>query len=356
MNSAIYTPMLKSKRGEAKALIHLSDEVKAHITPFFDVLALKPNISSGSDVHEHMLKQALMMASGWKKQGACYVDLFDVDPAARGQGGAHPAQIVHDRLASENVEAIPVVGLERDLSYKLVIRALISNSADALAIRLETEDIQLPTGLADRIRRLVYELGAASVPLHIFMDFRSILTQPADIIHMQVTKALAELRSLNPARIVFSASAMVSSMGDFKKGTFNRVSRLDFLTWQMIAKSHSRISYADYGVVHPDYTDLDPRFIKPAAKIRYTTDRDWLVIKGSRWAEDTSQHHGLSKVLCARPEFRGPDSWGGEYIVSAAAGRPKYGSLETWVTIDQNAHITHTVNQMTKVLAPSVIQ
>jgi hypothetical protein len=351
VNSAIYTPILKSKRGEAKALLHLSPSVKPNIIPFFDVLALKSESLSGSDVQEHMIKQALTMASGWKQQGPCYVDLFDVAPSARGIDGVHPALLVHERLASEQVHVIPVVGLERDLPYKLAIRSVVSNGADALGIRLEAEDIQLPTGLAIRVRQLIQEIGARSIPVHLFLDFRSIANQPSDIIQVQFSKALAELRSLGVARIVFAASAMVNNMGGFKKDSFNRVPRLDYLTWRALASIHSDVDFADYGVVHPDYIDLDPRFIKPAAKIRYATDREWLIVKGSRWVSDTSQHHGLSRVLCSNPEFRGADCWGSDYISTAASGRKSYGALETWVTIDQNTHITHTVSQLTKVVA-----
>jgi hypothetical protein len=54
-------------------------------------------------------------------------------------------------------------------------------------------------------------------------------------------------------------------------------------------------------------------------------------------------------MLRAKAQFRGDDSWGGEYIVSAANGRLKYGTLETWVTIDQNNHITHTVRQLSRI-------
>jgi hypothetical protein len=95
--------------------------------------------------------------------------------------------------------------------------------------------------------------------------------------------------------------------------------------------------------------DFDPRLIKPAAKIRYTSDQEWLIAKGIRWADDTSQYHDLSKMLRAKVEFRGDDCWGSKYIMSAISGRPKYGTLETWVTIDQNTHITHTVNQLIKI-------
>lgn len=349
MNEFVYTPIIKTKRGEAKALVELDSSVKKKIIPFFDVLALKADTQNGNDVHEHMVKQSLNIVAAWKQKGPCYIDLFDVTPSARGLNGNHPATIVHETIFSNLVDAIPVVGIERDIAYKLAIRSVIASGVGAIAIRLDTEDTQLPSLLAPRISQLVAELGATELPLHIFLDFRSIELVATDTIQMLCSKALIELRKLKPARIVFAASAIVPNMAKFKRNSLNRVARRDFLTWSLMAQSDLDLDYADYGVVHPDYFDFDPRMIKPAAKIRYTADSEWLIVKGSCWRDDTSQHHALSKMLLAEKEFRDDGCWGSQYITSAALGRTKYGTLETWVTIDQNAHITHTVKQVASI-------
>lgn len=350
MTSPIYTPMLKSKRGESKAIFNLDDSVKENIIPFFDVLALPAEATNGSDVQEHIVKQILNISSAWKNRGPCYVDLFDVIPSARALNGVHPARIAHSKLFSESVQAIPVVGIERDVAYKLSIRHVLQDGVEAIAVRLDTEDIQLPSSLPSRITQLISEIGATNLPLHVFMDFRSIEGVPTEILQQRVLRAVGELRKMSPARIVFAASAIVSNMGGFKRNTLNRVRRNDYLTWRAIAASHGDVDYADYGVVHPDYFDFDPRLIKPAAKIRYAADEQWVVIKGACWRDNTAQHHELSQMLMNTADFRGNDSWGGAYICSAASGRPKYGTLETWVTIDQNNHITQTVKQMSRVI------
>ena len=185
MKRVLYSPILKSKRGEAKSLQHLSASVKSRIIPFFDILALKPGTQNGGEVEAHLIKQALTVASGWKQQAVCYVDLFDINPLARGKEGKHPVTIVHDRLAAEQVRAIPVIGLERDIQYKLSVRSVVANSAEALAIRLEAEDIQLTSVLAGRVKQLVGELGATAIPIHIFCDFRSVAGQSPDTLRAQ---------------------------------------------------------------------------------------------------------------------------------------------------------------------------
>lgn len=342
----IYTPMLKSKQGEAKALMHLDRQTKSKIIPFFDVLALKSGLSNGSDVDTFLEKQAINICAAWNGRGLCYVDLYDIDPSARGYGGVHPVNIVHEKFAFDRIDAIPVVGVERDIAYKLAVRRVVNDGADAIAIRLGSEDIQLPSILVERVSRLVSEIGASGLPLHVFMDFRSIEHTDSDVIQMRFSRALAEVRKLNPSRIIFAASAFVSDMSKVKKGGVKSIARRDFLIWEMLAKDHADIDFADYGVIHPGYFDFDPKTIKPAAKIRYTADKEWLIVKGSRWINDTSQHRSLSKLLYSSEQFRGQDCWGGECIVSAALGGQAFRRLEDWVTIDQNNHITHTVRQL----------
>ena len=353
MKHPVYTPILKSKLGEAKALMRLDRQTKSKIIPFFDILALKSGLSNCNDVHTFLEKHATFVAAAWNGRGPCYVDLRDIDPSARGFHGEHPVTIVHDRLSFDQVEVIPVVGIERDVAYKLAVRRVVAQGADGIAVRLGSEDIQLPSSLVERVTRLMAEIGASDLPLHVFMDFAAIEHVDSDVIQMRLLRALAEINKLNPARVVFSASAFISDMGKVKKGVLKTIPRRDFLIWESMNMIAPEVDYADYGVVHPGYFDFDPRTIKPAAKIRYTSDKEWLIAKGSRWVSDTSQHQGLSKLLYKSEKFRGGDCWGGESIVAAALGRPSLRRLEDWVTIDQNNHITHTVRQLSRVRVAS---
>lgn len=349
MTDQIYTPISKTKVGESRAMIRLDQYTKARIIPFFDVLALKTGLQNGADVHIHLEKQANNIAGAWNGRGACYVDLLDITPSARGYDGEHPVAIIHDKIAYERVEAIPVVGIDRDIAYKLAIRRVMFAGAAAIAIRLADEDLQLPSTLVQKISALVAEVGGHGAELHLFMDFRSIINQPSDIVQLKVDRALVELRRLKPSRIVFAASAIVADMSGFKRNTINKVARRDYLNWLLIAKRHPDVDFADYGVIDPEYLDLDPRRIKPAAKIRYTSDDHWIVVKGVKWVRDTSQHRRLAEMLSEKPEFRGADCWGTESIVSAVTGGHAYRRLEDWVTIDQNTHIVHTVRQLAKI-------
>lgn len=349
MTDPMYSPIFKTKPGEAKAIIRLDRHTKGKIIPFFDVLALRTGLKNGADVHLHLEKQANNIAGAWNGKGACYVDLLDISPSARGYGGEHPVTVVFDKIAYERVDAIPVVGIERSISYKLAIRRVISAGATAIAVRLADEDLQLPSTLFHKVSNLVAEVGASGVDLHVFMDFRSITNQSSDLLQSKVDRALVELRKLRPARLVFAASAIVADMSGFKRNSVNKVSRRDYLIWMLIAGRHPDVDFADYGVIDPEYLDIDPKVIKPAAKIRYAADDHWIVVKGIKWVRDTAQHRRLAEMLSKKQEFRGADCWGSENIVSAITGGHAFRRLEDWVTIDQNTHIAHTVRQLAKV-------
>lgn len=353
MSSAVYSPFVKTKRGEARALKELDSTTKRAIVPLFDILKLSRGITAESDIQKHLEKQVGMIDLAWADQGACYVDLYDVHPGARALNGLHPLTCVSALLDQKRISFFPVAGLGRDVNYLVALRAVIGNGCLGLAVRLEVEDLLLPRGLGLKIQTLIDQVGATSLPLHVLIDCRSLVGQDAGRLRRAIQAALPEIRVLSPERIVLCASSMVADMSTFKKNTLNRVKRDDLSLWMSFVQvGSSDLGFGDYGVIHPDYADLDPRVIKPSAKIRYTAPGEWIVIKGFRWVDDTSQHHDLSMELANCPEFRSADSWGGSYIVSAAAGRPKYGTLETWVTVDQNVHITLTRKQVERVLMP----
>ena len=351
MNTPSYSPFVKTKRGESKALKELDSRVKHSIVPFFDVLALSRGVTSESDVHKHLEKQVSMVELAWADQNICYVDLYDVNPAARALDGVHPLTLINALLEKKKISYVPVAGLARDLNYLVALRSVVNDGGSALALRLEVEDLLLPSNLKVKILTLVSELGAVNLPLHILIDCRSLVGQDVRKLKNAIQTALPVIRSLSPVRITLAASSMEANVSGFKKNTINRIKRDDLALWIDVCQAGAwDVGFGDYGVIHPDYVDLDPTVIKPTAKIRYTTGSEWIFVKGFRWIDDTSQHHHLSKQLAACSEFRGDDSWGGHYIESAAVGRSKYGTLETWVTVDQNSHITLTSKQVERIL------
>jgi hypothetical protein len=102
------------------------------------------------------------------------------------------------------------------------------------------------------------------------------------------------------------------------------------------------IIFGDYAISHPVQKELDPRTMRMSASIRYTTQENWLVVKGRNVRQyGFDQYFELCKTLVKRPEFSGKDySWGDNYIADCAAGRTGPGNATTWRKVGTNHHLT----------------
>jgi hypothetical protein len=100
-------------------------------------------------------------------------------------------------------------------------------------------------------------------------------------------------------------------------------------------------AFGDYAISHPASLFVDMRLLKPSAKIRYTADDGWYIIKGENVRDyGFEQYHDLSEKVVGSRYYCGPAySWGDGYLKKCADGTGKTGNLTTWVQVDTNHHI-----------------
>ena len=79
-----------------------------------------------------------------------------------------------------------------------------------------------------------------------------------------------------------------------------------------------------------------------SASIRYTTDGNWLVVKGRNVRRyGFEQYFELCRTLVMRQEFSGRGfSWGDQYIDDCAFERTGPGNATTWRKVGTNHHLT----------------
>ncbi len=113
--------------------------------------------------------------------------------------------------------------------------------------------------------------------------------------------------------------------------------------------------FGDYAISHPVPKELDPRTMRMSASIRYTTESEWLVVKGRNVRQfGFDQYFALSKALVERPEFSGLSfSWGDQYIADCADGITGPGNATTWRKVGTNHHITLVTRELAN-LIPAV--
>jgi hypothetical protein len=319
--------------------------------PLIDLLA----IADGMDVagvQRHIERCVEYIVGAWPAKMPFYMDLFDIAPAVRGPRNIHPALLTLRAIRGKGFNPIPVVGLDRDAQYLRAIREVLDDGPDAICVRLQEEDYLDPGSTVTQLRDLFSNLGAAKLERHMVLDFRSIEHKRSESIRSRAVAMLEGLSRERYSRFVFLASSMISLSG-VGANSIARVERREVQLWQQIRQAAAAdIAYGDYGVVHPDYVDLDPRIIRPAAKIRYAAPRVWVVAKGRRWTLDTEQHRTLATRILREPEHRNTSmGWGERYLRDCAAGRQPTSNLERWVAVDTNVHFEFAVRQISRVLA-----
>jgi hypothetical protein len=106
--------------------------------------------------------------------------------------------------------------------------------------------------------------------------------------------------------------------------------------------------FGDYAIAHPVPTELDPRTMRMSASIRFTTDEDWLIVKGKNVRQyGFDQYFELCRTLVGLPEYLGENfSWGDRFIARCARGSAGPGNATTCRKVGTNHHLTLVARQL----------
>ena len=133
--------------------------------------------------------------------------------------------------------------------------------------------------------------------------------------------------------------------------------RAEWLIWKALHARRDRLNrlptFGDYAISHPVPREVDPRIIQRSAQIRYSTDDEFLVVKGrSIRLHGNEQHYDLAAQLVGRPEFHGDGfSWGDSYIAARARREPGTGNGMTWRKAGTSQHLAFATSQIASLRA-----
>lgn len=304
-----YVPILKGKAGEFGALRELSENSRDAIAPFFDV----PRIPLNSDgkpartVDKHLNKFVSGIIGAWDTERLAFFDIYDLDLHSRVEGGEHPVNYVADHLYEADIRLVVSTGLDRDNEYQTAVRKAQKTLGRGICIRLLRDDIDAVAITSHDLEKLAQKIGIAVEEIDLLLDFRAL--QP-EAVSKATTAAKALINGL-PAiseyrSLTVASSGFPQSMAGIAPDTSTLIPRTELELWRGLDNSDSVIerlpNYSDYGVVHPDLKDINPRVMKASAKIRYTLDQHWLVLKGRGLHSHPrrfKQYHDLSSELVA---------------------------------------------------------
>jgi len=353
---AHYYPILKGKAAELWALTNLPDDIRPMITPLIEVAPIPWDFAQdqpAKTIDQHLALTAGQLFSAWGTQSVMLdVSLLPADE--RMQTGRHPLTYILEQARAEGLRVVPVTGLGRDEDHYDAVATGIAVDGLGAALRLENEDFELRRDdLARAVAEIIERVGVPSEECTLFVDFGDIQSSETGPIVLAAENVCAGLLDMGPWRtVVFAATSFPDSMSDIAAFAPTVVARGEYAAWSALVAGgygfEGRIDFSDYGVAPTLPPEIDPRIMRMSAKLKYTTEPAWTVIRSRDVRRfGYAQFGALCQTLVAREEFRGSDfSRGDEYFAACADGSDGPGNATTWLRAAVCHHLTTVGRQV----------
>lgn len=365
-NENHYVPIVRWKRGEQSALFELDSKIKDLMSPLIEIPPIDwdfENECAKKTIDEHLKNFALQLKTNWNHPNSIFIDAVQIclDDDEVMSNGDHPLEYIFDILSNENISAIPVISKERGYNYQNAVKKINSIYKTGFAIRLHNDDFD---DINSTLSSIFIQFPSKLNEIDLILDYKYI--DPKDPIGRMtnfISGSLLSLPNIKKWRtLTLAATSFPENLSEFPSGEDGAIPRVEWLIYQQLLKSNlPRIpTFGDYIISNPEYSRIDPRFIKMSANIRYTTDNEYLIFRGysvtnpkyGKWA----QSHGLCQRVVAHSKYSGQHySYGDNYIFDCANGTASTGNAETWRKIGTNHHLTFVVNELSSFHASLVV-
>lgn len=350
----IYVPVLKGKEGEFSALEVIPQKLKQEIMPLIEIPPVPYDYASKRstktfDSHLESFPERFRKccpASG------LYVDL---------------ARFAEDKSLTRGFEAILTSLADLYRPPKLVVSRRSSDywlksvhhysgsTSNGICVRLQVKDFQEDVDLDGDVTRLLDRTGKSGSASDLIVDLEDLGSD--------VSRAVLVARSvlsMIPLKgewrsIALAAASFPEDLSDVDAASEVVLPRREWDLWRTLQRRPTSlprpdIVFADYAISSPVSKELDPRTMRMSANIRYTTENEWLVIKGRNVREyGFSQYFELCRALVEHTQYRGSSfSWGDKFIEECALGNAGPGNATTWRKVGVNHHVTLVRDQISK--------
>ncbi len=345
-----YVPALKGKRGEFDALANLADAERPRVTPMIEIIPVPwdwTNDVPTRPLGEHLESTVNRLTSGWGGEQPVWLDTLWLEPGDAVAG--KPALEHLFDVARGELEALPVGGPGRDATHTQSVAAIQVIDQRGVVLRLDPEDLGDPTALTAAVTGWLQAVGVSASEADLVVDFSAIDSAVAPGISLAASAIIPTLPYLRDWRTFTVASGgFPVNLSEIKTDSIHRLPRCDWTLWQTVAgRTPPRVpAFGDYGIGHPELTELDPRVIRPTATIRYTADDEWVVVKRRSTRHGFEQFRTASTTLLTQPEWEAKAHCDGCAFISACAAGGPTGNLTTWRRVGTLHHLTHTAAQL----------
>jgi hypothetical protein len=351
-----YLPILKSKAGELKALIKLNAFVRARILPLLEITPMEWDHTFKTkprEMPEHLSKFCKKVLDSWGLSAAL-IDTSLIEDKVIGESSC--MEYIFDKFHSKSlypIKAMPVFAVTTPQNTLLGIKNIATKYPISQAgLRVNLDALTNPT-FKSSLDLALDKTGFTPDTIHLVLDLKdSNLSQTEDYSDA-ILAALEDFPYLHQWRtFTICGSAFPSSKLIHKDE--NIIPRYDWSLFEAINRKiqqeefSRKLNYGDYGIVNPEYFEFDPTKMSSSANIKYTIDKDWLVIKGNSIKKSgNAQYFAQAKEIAGSTHFLGKTfSEGDLYIYNCAQGRENAGNPNTWNWVANNHHFTKVVTDL----------
>jgi len=344
----IYTPVVKGKMYDLKALGKLSASARAVVKPLVEAMPVpkERSIEEHLDKFSHYLKKYYPL-------GSIFIDFYGLMPGAITSEGHSGVIAGYKLLKMKGRIGTPTYGFERDDSIWTALREIVDSFGQGFCFRIELEDMDdaAEDTWANIIGRTA-ELGLNPSEIDLLVDLRDVGKSDVSDLKERVIDFLSYKPIDHEYRtITVAGSSALKTVTEIKKDGEGDVARNELFIWsqlQVDLGESQEIIYGDYGVIHPEFSNAGANKNKNA-KIRYTHGTGIRYFRGHKLADPPgfAQFHGLAERVRNSTVYRGKAfSFGDAQIDNCADLNTGTGHLGTWVQADMNHHIEYVTHQM----------
>jgi hypothetical protein len=354
--STQYVPILPTKAGELSALVDLTPEVKAALTPLFVIHPIPFDFETdrpSKTADKHVAGLGKKVATAARGVDRAFLDPIFLSDEPTPNGMEDPAQTVITDAAQEGLALVPVIRPEQCDAHTAVAARTHHDTGVGACVRLSPHHWPTTPGRALALDRVLAAVGVGLSDADLVLDLG--VEVHSELALELVGLALQSLPDAHGWRsLTLAGGAFPENLSQIPK---NQLTRLPRLEWSLYSQASAEATadglriptFGDYAVAHPDPStgDIDPRVISISAGLRYTIDGQWLVAKGGLFKGTGGRSLGgaaaipVAQMIAGAPEFCGPDfSAGDAWIDQTANGGTNGGSPQTWRKAATNHHLT----------------
>ncbi|MNW45038.1 hypothetical protein D3C74_222900 [compost metagenome] len=352
----VYSPILKWKAGEQKALELLSDDVQEKLIPIIEIPPIDWDFDQDSPkktIDEHLFGLGTSLHISWRQSTPLLIDIPYLEPLDRLASGQHPLSFTLDEIRKNGLSAIPVTSSDKDIEYHQEAAAGHVTDGLGVAIRIKESDFDDMQYNIDSILS-VLKIDVSKIDL--IVDYGYVEPETKVRTTLFLTGLLNSIPYLDEWRsLTLNGTAMPKDLSDVGRDTIDEIERSEWIIWKKLLQNNQlkrMPNFGDYAIANPAPFEADPRLIRMSANIRYTGDDKYIIFKGRDLRKyGHGQYFTLASQVINHDEYRGTAFSAGDYYIEEVGLRRtnKSGSPTTWRRAATNHHLTLVVTELSNV-------